>query len=259
MQDRYVGDVNDFFKYAVLRRLADLGDKRLGVNWYWTDPEVVDHGNQQDDGGNIEYLTNGNNWRQQFDEPLFQNLQALLVVNGVVDEELRTVANIEASGILPDNTLFHIAEVPEEINDREHWHNDAMGAMDDAELVFLDPDNSVREIYQEAIHRREKYATPEEVIDYLGGRSLLYISFPPHVKRHEHHHAQTDLFVDRPLGYVLCSAYTGNCGFHLICPPEDNTPGILQALITEGDNGPIGTFRYFDTTGAEINSDAEPA
>jgi hypothetical protein len=259
MQNRYVGDVNDFFKYVVLRRLADLSGMRLGINWYWTDPEVVDIANPQNDGGHITYLTDENNWRQQFNEPLFRNLQALLVVNGVVDNELRTVANIEASGILPDNTLFHIAEVPEETNDRERWHNDAMGAMNDAELVFLDPDNSVCEIYQQEIHRRAKYATPEEVIDHLGGgRSLLYISHPPHLNRYEHHNAQTDLFVDLPPGYVFCSAYTGNCGFHLICPSEDNTPGILQALITEGHNLPEGTFRYFDTTGKEINSGAQP-
>jgi hypothetical protein len=177
----------------------------------------------------------------------------------VVGEELRTVANIEASGILPSNTLFHIAEVPEEIDDREHWHNDSMGALDDAELVFLDPNTSVRDINQlDGVHH-QRYATPEEVIDHLGGgRSLLYISHPPHVKRYEHHSAQTDLFVDRPPGYVLCSAYTSNCGFHLICPPENNTPDILQALITEGDNRPRGTFRYFDTTGKQIHSDAQP-
>ena len=38
MQNRYVGDVGDFGKYALLRRIGKAG-LSLGVNWYLTPDE----------------------------------------------------------------------------------------------------------------------------------------------------------------------------------------------------------------------------
>jgi len=43
MQEGYLGDSHDFLKYALLRRLHARTGMRLGVNWYRTEPEAVDH------------------------------------------------------------------------------------------------------------------------------------------------------------------------------------------------------------------------
>ena len=50
MQNRYFGDVGDFGKYGLLRKINNKGLK-LGVNWYL----VKDEGHN-DDGKHITYL-----------------------------------------------------------------------------------------------------------------------------------------------------------------------------------------------------------
>ena len=57
MQHRYVGDRNDFIKYALLRRVRKaLGEPSLGVNWYLTDPEKVDTDAEHSHGQSVDYL-----------------------------------------------------------------------------------------------------------------------------------------------------------------------------------------------------------
>ena len=42
MQERYLGDVHDFFKYRFLRHLASETSYRIGLNWYRPRLEDVD-------------------------------------------------------------------------------------------------------------------------------------------------------------------------------------------------------------------------
>ena len=39
MQERYLGNVHDYIKFALLRHLHTELKVRIGVNWYPTDPE----------------------------------------------------------------------------------------------------------------------------------------------------------------------------------------------------------------------------
>ncbi|HEV2488092.1 MAG TPA: hypothetical protein VGT08_21400 [Terracidiphilus sp.] len=47
MQERYLGDVHDYIKFALLRHLEKALDVRIGVNWYLTDPENNEDGGQR--------------------------------------------------------------------------------------------------------------------------------------------------------------------------------------------------------------------
>lgn len=47
MQNRFVGDIEDFGKYGMLRFVASA-DYRLGVNWYFTDDGQGSAGNLTD-------------------------------------------------------------------------------------------------------------------------------------------------------------------------------------------------------------------
>ena len=60
MQDRYTGDVGDFGKYGMLRRLCGLRDEdadplKLGVVWYRPNPELI-ASESVPDGRHITYL-----------------------------------------------------------------------------------------------------------------------------------------------------------------------------------------------------------
>ena len=67
MQNRYVGDIGDYFKYGMLRRLAK--GRRLGVMWYLFPNE--DHNN---DGGHLSYLDDPDTWRHY--DPELYDLEA---------------------------------------------------------------------------------------------------------------------------------------------------------------------------------------
>ena len=64
MNNRFVGDIGDYVKLAILRRLAL--DRRLGVAWWFTDDEPPSAHQ-----GHREYLERPQQWRH-FDAELFE-------------------------------------------------------------------------------------------------------------------------------------------------------------------------------------------
>jgi hypothetical protein len=90
MQDKYVGDIGDYFKYSLLRRLKK--GKLLGVFWYLFPDEL------NGDGSFIGYLEKPDKWRH-LDPELFDALKSLKETNH------RNVASITQSHVL-DGALF---------------------------------------------------------------------------------------------------------------------------------------------------------
>src|SRR4051794_40207541 len=71
MKNQYVGDINDYRKYALLRILAGPGDIRIGVCWMLTPND----GRQ--DGGMTKYLGDQSLW-QPHDPGLFDVLRTVI-------------------------------------------------------------------------------------------------------------------------------------------------------------------------------------
>ncbi|MGP8245103.1 MAG: hypothetical protein ACLQVN_11370 [Bryobacteraceae bacterium] len=95
MQDRYVGDIGDFGKYALLKALAGDG-LRLGVHWYLNANEEANT-----DGKFTDYQH-----LRSCDAPLFDALQDL------VRGGRRSVGEVERAMILPANTVFYSLPIP---------------------------------------------------------------------------------------------------------------------------------------------------
>jgi hypothetical protein len=104
MQNRYVGDIGDYVKLAILRRLA-FG-RSLGVAW-WLFPN--EHHNS--DGAHREYLRHRNKWAH-FDPDLFE---ALLKIENEKNWDVRA---FEEAAILP-NTVFASKQIPCERGSQE--------------------------------------------------------------------------------------------------------------------------------------------
>ena len=161
MQERYLGDVHDFMKYAFIRYLAAETDMRPGLNWYLTHPDRVDAVGNSD--GNQRYHLGGGVWAG-IDGKLVTALEQFN------DAGARRIAAFEGSGILPAGTLYHPAEVPHE--ERAGWHIAARAALGAADFVFLDPDNGF--VVPSASRRRlPKYALYEEVTSWLESATLV--------------------------------------------------------------------------------------
>ena len=80
MQNRYVGDIGDYLKYALLRALSK--DLKLGIAWFLTLDEI--HNN---DGKHTAYLEYPERWRF-LDQILFDELLK-------IKNEIRSIELIE--------------------------------------------------------------------------------------------------------------------------------------------------------------------
>ena len=160
MKEQYVGDINDYQKYALLRLLGRSGLK-LGVCWMLTPND------ERSDGNKLGYLDQTN--QERHDPKLFALLRR------VRDEpDARRLILIEGSEVLP-GAVFVNTTVPEPLFDRQLWFRQASAALTDADLIFFDPDNGI-EVGSVGKGRRNssKYVYRDELAaTYRGGHSLL--------------------------------------------------------------------------------------
>jgi len=126
MKEQYVGDVNDYRKYALLRHLAQQGRIRIGVCWMLTPP----------DAGNLrDYLKQADRWRG-YDPELFDQIRAV-----IEQRETNRLGAIESSGIIP-NARFVDALLTDKTK-RATYFEAALSDLAEADLIFFDPDNGV--------------------------------------------------------------------------------------------------------------------
>ena len=158
MQNRYVGDVGDYVKLAILRQLAR--GKHLGVAWWLLSDE-----NHNDDGGHREYLERTEEWKR-FDPDVFE---MLLAINR---ENRREVLALQNSLLFP-HTVFAGDRVPCEVLPfaqrpavRRQWLLNIKDKFKGCDLIFLDPDNGVApEGLKPTLRRSGKSAFIEELIE----------------------------------------------------------------------------------------------
>ena len=175
MQDRYTGDVGDFGKYGLLRALA--GSKtalRLGVVWY-----LFPNERHNADGKHVGYLKDTPNNHKRFracDPDLYDALRSL------VSADKRSVASVQAGGILPADTVFYEPSLSfprEERRDdrkvrRDSWLNGALEATAESEVIFVDPDNSISETVDQLDEKGPKYVYMEDLLKFhKRGQSLV--------------------------------------------------------------------------------------
>jgi len=178
MKNQYVGDINDFHKYGLLRSLSGEGKLKTGVCWLLTSNDA------RNDGTFIEYLDEPEIWRA-YDPIVFDSLKEHIDVrNG------RDIGRVESSAVLP-NTLFHSDVLSDEIAERRKYFAEMRKEFRDCDLVFFDPDNGL-EIKSRPIGSKDssKFLGWNELAQtYRDGHSVLVYQHFIRAKR--------DVFVDR--------------------------------------------------------------
>lgn len=173
MKNQYFGDVGDYGKYALLREFASKGIS-VSVNWYLTD-NVIAGGDGSCDGKFIQYLKD-ETYRKYCPE-VFDLLRS-----AVIDQDIRDVRIIENSDVIPHARYFNemlpdIKRVPREDRERarQEWHLRGKSFCRIADLVFLDPDNGLREKLTKSPKMDRKYVLRNEAIDYYrSGMNVVY-------------------------------------------------------------------------------------
>jgi hypothetical protein len=173
MRDQYAGDISDLLKLSFLRGLA-TDDRTIGVGWYYNPAH-----DGRPDGRHREYC----------DEPKWESLDAA-VWNALKKLPEQSVAALEKLTIWPPDTCFHRAPMASRGN-RQAWSDDMRRKLEDASIIFLDPDNGVG-------GATERHATFAEVAAMRRpGRAVVLIKFPDHQQKHarqleEHHNNLRD-------------------------------------------------------------------
>ena len=172
MQDKYVGDIGDFGKYALLRFLARQ-DVPLGIVWYLTNAP-----GGEGDGGFIQYLSSP----EEAGGLGMCDTQLYSALREIVESHDRRVARVRELGIFPETTAFfedrldfNGVPVQRRCDRRKQWFQNALRQVERAALVFLDPDNGLSR--HDEIGRRKiapKYVFLDEMRQFLNrGQSLV--------------------------------------------------------------------------------------
>jgi len=175
MQDRYAGDVGDYGKFGMLRQLAREG-LRVGLNWYRTYKPEEHH---KDDGKHIGYLDNKLFW--DCDNELLDAMRQII-------QGERSIAALEEADLIP-NALYY-SEILKPGSDKSFsriaWHNNALKALKDADVIFCDPDNGLLvKSVSVSSSRSDKYVTENELVDYYSsGKSVAFYNHRCREKEH---------------------------------------------------------------------------
>jgi hypothetical protein len=128
VKHQYVGDINDFAKYAVLRAFASVAPA-LTVCWMLT----------EDDGGRdgrfLDYLRKPDAYRA-LDPVLFETLGRIVATGA------RRLEAVEHSGLL-GSALFYSRPLTDNEASRLTFMNQLLQEAPDDALVFFDPDNGL--------------------------------------------------------------------------------------------------------------------
>jgi hypothetical protein len=130
MKNQYLGDVNDYRKYGLLRALTGGGKLALALCWMLT----PDDG--RTDGRFTAYLAQPEKWRH-YDAALYDHLR-----NAVIARGRRDVRCVERGGVLA-GARYHTGLLPDDAAGREAYFAAFWRRAAGCDLVFFDPDNGL--------------------------------------------------------------------------------------------------------------------
>ncbi|HEY3304366.1 MAG TPA: hypothetical protein VGL70_12595 [Candidatus Binatia bacterium] len=168
MKNQYVGDINDFRKYSLIRVLTGEGELRSGVCWMLTANDG------RTDGRFLRYLQQPDHWRS-LDKKTFEAMRRI-----VHDHRRRDVSLVEGSGVLP-NAKFFSPILDDDRERRALYFANAKSALCGTQLLFFDPDNGL-EVKSVPLGRKRsrKYLYWSELPTFseAGCSILIYQHFP---------------------------------------------------------------------------------
>ena len=165
MQDRYAGDIGDYGKIGLLRKIHSHG-LSVGVNWYKTDPLESEKNKtgtfRQDDG---KHLIPDN--LRICDRELAERLSE------IARPENRSIESLENANLIPNAVYYRD---PITVSKRIEWHLRALEVLKNKDVVFLDPDNGmlVKSVGKRSA-KSVKYVFYDEVTDYLEQKQSVII------------------------------------------------------------------------------------
>lgn len=183
MKNQFVADVNDFYKYGMLRAIHNKIGGTLGIWWMLTNDDA------KAAGMNLAYLNN--DIFRRIDGELFDELKKIRIEfkqinNGDVkfDVKTRNITKIEESNIFkdvrfwpndhsekPENRARKSHKILEEPHKRIINLHEMLSHFKGCSFIFADPDNGIE---VKTGPKKERYIRWHEIRDlYHGGHSVI--------------------------------------------------------------------------------------
>jgi hypothetical protein len=175
VKDQYVGDINDFEKYAILRAFDRACELPLVVCWMLTAPDATG------EGAKVEYLQKPGRYRHL--DPDAFDLLARVVGSGQRDPRA-----IERDGVL-GGARFVRGRLVDGLSSRAAMFRELWEvAGSEPSLIFFDPDIGLAgKSVHTASKRSAMYLFPDELADtYRRGHSVVVYQHFPREKRPEY-------------------------------------------------------------------------
>ena len=176
MQNRYIGDIHDFYKFIFLKSLSKSINEKVGLNWYLNDPSKIGEKEiKLNDGENRKYL-NTDNYRK-IDEEISQEM--LLLKN----KKNRILENFTKKSHLKKFIHFFNEEL--NVDNRKTWFSQSINKFKSTNIIFLDPDNGL--IPKKVSKKRKvKYLFHQEIKKlYLKKKSIIFCQFQSFNLKHQ--------------------------------------------------------------------------
>ena len=222
MKNQYFGDINDYFKYGLLRILAERIPGKISVCWMLTEDD------SSTDGRRLDYLSKPDQWRK-YDPQLFDKLRESVIINSSRDV-------VEAgAAICRENVSFFNDILSDNMPDREGYFQKLLNSLDDSALVFFDPDIGIAPAsMMKGKKKSSKYlfwSELKEIID-SGKSALIYQHY--HRKKRDDFIEEMSLLIEKRVkAHEVFVFRTPQVAFFLVPQPEHLNAAREMVLKTE--------------------------
>ncbi len=175
MQERYLGDIHDYFKFIFLKFLSHKLKRKVGLNWYLIDPRDIGLNEiKKVDGEKRNYLLQKK--FSDIDKTIFQEFLKFQ------NKKNRKIALFTKKTHLKQYINFFNHKITNKT--RLRWYEESISHFKKQSIIFLDPDNGLQKNIK--IEKKSlKHINVEEVKGYLTNRkTIIYTQFQSFNKNH---------------------------------------------------------------------------
>ena len=238
MKNQYVGDIGDYGKYSLLRFISKH-NIRVGINWYLT------RNDGSTDGKFIEYLDDPD--EEKHDPKVFA---ALKKIAGNADKNVHYIEKFD----LISGCLFYHEPIPEKDSSdylgreisRRLWFNNSVMILEDASLIYADPDNGITYNKKAGSKNSEKYILPEEIRSYYSkGKNVVFYCHKGRRTADAWEKTKTDIKKYLPDAQILVITYHRGTQRSYIFVLHPNNYAEYRSILEEFIETGWGKSKYF--------------
>jgi hypothetical protein len=167
MQERYLGDIHDFFKMNFLEFLSKYTEQLIGLNWYLVKPENI---------SKIEVKKNDGEKRSYLYKDEYKEINAHLINELKLYEKLnnRIVNSFTRNIKFKKSVKFYNEYIT--IEKRTDWFKESKLFFDKTKIIFLDPDNGLG--FNKSGNISLKYVNIKELLEYYDlDKTIIFTQF----------------------------------------------------------------------------------